>query len=169
MRLRLIACVLLLASLYATSAMAKDYERNDVSSRELGVLLARTSFASAPFATLVRGVARRHTRFFYVATEVMLGTTFKPAFYGSLGGAMGIESAEDAYQPVRGYLEVGVTGQWSQSSIFELLNIHLESGVRLQLKTTVRPHMYAHAGARLMTSFKTYGLGLTFGVGWTFD
>ncbi len=169
MNVRLVVMMCLATVLWATPASARDYDRNDVSGREIGLMIARTSLQGGPFAMLVRGVARRHTRFFYVAGEVMLGTTLEPTFYGSGGVAVGIETAEDAYKVKRGYAEVGVTGQWSRSSVFELLNLHVEVGLRLQLQTTDRPHLYAYVGTRVMTSFSTYGVGLASGVGWTFD
>ncbi|MCO4760233.1 MAG: hypothetical protein KC502_01935 [Myxococcales bacterium] len=162
----LIALVCMLAPQTGT---AKDYDRNDVSAREIGLMIARTSLQGGPFATLVRGAARRHTRFFYVGTEVMVGTTFEPTIYGSFGVLAGVETAQDSYKKVRGYAEVGASAQWSRSTVFEVLNLHLETGVRLQLHTVSRPHMYTHVGLRVMSSFRTYGVGLVGGMGWTFD
>ena len=164
-----IAAVLCALALWSVDAHAGDYERNDVSGREVALVGGRVPANDGPFGVTFRGVARRHTRFFYLAAELETGVTFRPGAYVAFGGAVGVETADNAYTRIRGYGQVGVAGQWSHTSPYEALVFHVELGARVQLQTNVRPHSYAFVGTRVNSNFKQYGVSLAAGVGWTFD
>ncbi len=168
---RLGARLVLLAALVGlpSLAWAGDYDRNLVAGRELGLYVQRTAVSGGPVSFLLRGTARRHVRYFYLGTELQLGATSRPGLYFSGGLAAGLETADTAYRPVRGYVEMGVSGQWTHSTLFEAFVFHTETGVRVLLQSNVRPHMYFHIGLRASTNFSTYGVGVATGVGWTFD
>ncbi|MBP46740.1 MAG: hypothetical protein CMH53_02265 [Myxococcales bacterium] len=166
---RLQLFVLASSMLLCSSVWAGDYERNDVSARELGLVSGRFSAGDAPFGFTLRGAARRHTRFFYLAVELEAGATLRPGGYVALGGAVGLETAADAFTRLRGYAQLGVAGQWSHSSLHEVLLFHLEVGARIQLQSNVRPHSYLFVSSRASTNFNDYGAALALGVGWTFD
>ena len=192
--IRNLSLIILLLSL-PYSAFALDYDRNEVVSRELALggmmapfdidprppvacpydkRLVCESYNSKPVGFFIRGSARRHRRNFYVGAEAQLGLTlpldsFGPHPWVGVGGAVGVETADNGWARVRGYSELGVGIYFANSSITDMLNFFFEVGGRYQLRVFDRPHFLLHLGIRGMTSFSELGLQVAAGVGWTFD
>ncbi|MBI5611154.1 MAG: hypothetical protein HY902_19935 [Deltaproteobacteria bacterium] len=191
---RLALPVALLAILLPPStAYALDYDLNDLADRELGIggALAPTDVdprgpakcptssaicanVTQPFGTLLRGTARRHRGHLYMSTELLLGLTWPtgslPAHpWFAVGGAIGAETAADGYARVRGYGEFGADIVWTNSSVFDILHVFTEVGLRLQVQQYGRPHTLLFLGARALSNLDRIGLGIFGGVGFTFD
>ena len=187
------AC-LIVALFAATPCHAGDYERNDVAGRELGAFVGilpadldprpqgpcpknntqTCRFVTLPLAMAVRGAARRHVRGFYLGTEIVLGASLPAAPYGSSlvvggGGMIGVESADDSFKRFRAYAEMGIELMSAGTKVGDWLHIFLEGGMRYQTQTFQRPHSYLFTAVRALNNFNHFGLGLTAGMGWTFD
>lgn len=183
-----------LALLIPSLAWAGDYDRNDLSARELAVM----PFVSAadidpglpgpctpgktavcqrvvqPVGLLLRGTARRHLRQFYGSGEILIGATaptdgFSTGPWIGGGAAIGLESATDGFRKLRWYGELGADLSFTNTSLGDLLNFFLEGGMRFQVQQFDRPHVYLHLGMRVSNNFRHFGYGLAGGVGWTFD
>jgi hypothetical protein len=150
-------------------ALALDYDRNDVRGRELGIVTLIAPVADNPVGVALRGTARRHMRRLYVGLEAQLGATLLPGPWLLLAGAVGAETADDAWQPLRGYAEAGVGALYAHTQVFDVLVFHGEAGVRYQLQSFERPHVLVHLGLRGMYNFTTIGAQVVTGIGWTFD
>ncbi len=148
---------------------AGDYDRNDVLSRELGFGAMMLPVDGSPVALMVRGSARSHVRRFYFGTEVSAGFVLDVRPLLTVGTMIGLESADDAWQPLRAYAEVGAGLFWANTGPLELLNFHAEAGVRYIVTSFRRPHLSLHMGARALTSLARFGGTITCGVQWTFD
>ena len=181
-------------ALVGRPAFGGDYDRNEVSARELAVAVAIlpddldrrpagpctgvptkncSNFIQA-FGAVVRGTARRHRGNLYVGTEAWLGLHVpQQQFSGGpvigVGGSVGWESAADGFRRLRGYVEGGVGLMWSGTAPSDLLKFHGEFGMRYQVQQFDRPHTYLHIGARAMTNFNNFGGTMVTGVGWSFD
>ena len=179
----------------AQPALARDYDRNDVAEREIAVgfglspvdidTRAPIYCSDAPSKTCeanvqranvltVRGTARRHIRHFYMALEAELGATLPagvlPAHpWLAGGGAVGLESANNAWDAWRGYAEIGVLAIWADTRLAEALAFTGEAGIRFQTSTADRPHTLLSLGLRGMYNFSYVGVMGFAGVGWTFD
>lgn len=191
----LVALALLLATV---PARALDYDRNDVIGRELslGFLLSPTDLRECPDGTrrfetkackaavpptpvqpaglVLRGTARRHQRWFYVATELQAGLLFPVADHGArpwleVAGAAGAETAHDGYEKLRGYGELGVALLYAHTRLSDTLAFFAEGGMRYQVRTYERPHWLLHIGVRAMHNFSQLGLLVHAGLGFTFD
>ncbi len=183
-----------LALCVAQSALAGDYDRNDVQAREVGLFVgilpadqdlrpqgpcisdkAQTcKFVTLPLAATVRGTARRHVRNLYFGTEVIVGITAPAAPYNTglvlgAGAKVGLETAEDGFKRLRGYGEFGVDILYAGTKVVDWLNFFVEGGMRYQVLTYERPHTHLYLAARGMSNFSHLGIGLTAGLGWTFD
>lgn len=183
-----------LTLLIPTVAWAGDYDRNDVSARELAIM----PFVSAadidpglagpctpgkasicqhvvqPMGLLLRGTARRHLRQFYGSGEVLIGATaptdgFSAGPWIGGGAAIGLESATDGFRKMRWYGELGADLAFTNTTLGDLLNFFLEGGMRFQVQQFDRPHVYLHLGMRISNNFRHFGYGLASGIGWTFD
>lgn len=175
-------------------AWAGDYDRNDLSARELAVMpfispadidpeLAKPCTAGKaticqhvvqPIGLLLRGTARRHRRQFYGSGEVLIGATAPTDGFSAMpwiggGAAIGMESATDGFRKLRWYGELGGDLAFTNTSLGDMLNFYLESGMRFQVQQFDRPHVYLHLGMRVTNNFRHFGYGLVGGVGWTFD
>ena len=199
-RLRYTARVLrflaiLVGVLCAAPAFALDYDRNDIADREIsfgmgltdvdvntasaGACLAdrsRTCYPnfSRPSVFVVRGMARRHTRFLYVGGGMELGLTFPVDTYPvhpwvGLTGVAGVETANTGWERLRGYIEVGALVAWANTQVTEVAKASVEVGVRYQIRDNVRPHMQLMASLRGMTNMSHIGVMGFAGVVWTFD
>lgn len=127
-----------------------------------------------PIVLFVRGTARRQTRFFYVAGEAQVGVTFPSGGFSArpwlaLGGAVGAETADDAWEKVRGYGELGTSLVYAHTRLADVLNFFVEGGLRYQVRSFERPHTLLHIGMRVLSNFSHVGYALQAGVGWTFD
>ena len=127
-----------------------------------------------PIGLLLRGTARRHLRQFYASGEVLVGATsptdgFSAGPWLGGGAAIGLESATDGYRRLRWYGELGADLAFTNTSLGDMLNFYLESGMRFQVQQFDRPHVYLHLGMRVSNNFRHFGYGLAAGVGWTFD
>ena len=161
--------VLLLALLAPGVSQAGDYDRNVVLSRELGVGAMMLPVQDAPVAIFARATARKHLRYLYFGGEFSAGLVLdiRPMF--SVAGAIGLESANDAWQPLRAYGEAGAGLFWANTSPRELLNLHLEAGVRYLMHAYRRPHLSIHMGVRALTNFARPGGTVVCGATWAFD
>ncbi len=188
-----IGLVLLAALAVPNLAQALDYDLNDLAGREIGIggALAPTDVdlraavkcpagktncdnITQPFGTVLRGTARRHRGHLYMATEALLGLTWPtgslPAHpWIGVGGALGFETAADGFARVRGYGELGADIVWTNTTVFDVLHVFTEFGLRLQVQQFGRPHTLLFLGARAMTNLDHIGLGMFGGVGFTFD
>lgn len=127
-----------------------------------------------PIVLFVRGTARRQTRFFYVAGETQVGLTFPSAGFNAgpwlaLGGAVGVETVDDAWQRLRGYGEFGTQLTYTNTRLADMLSFSVEGGMRYQLQSFERPHTLVHIGLRVLSNFRHIGYALQAGIGWTFD
>lgn len=176
LRPRLAWAMLLLASLLlSTSAHALDYDRNDVVLRGVGL-----GFALAPITpvcrtcsgspvSFVRGVAGRQTRFLYVDIEAQVGVVFNGHPWLGLGGAVGGETADNAFVRLRGYAEAGVAMIWMSNKLSDTLAFSGEVGLRYQVRSYSRPHTLLYIGARGLTNFNHLGGMVLGGLMWSFD
>ena len=123
----------------------------------------------APVALMARGAARRHDRRFYFGTEASLGLVLDIRPMITVGTMIGLETADDAWQPLRAYAETGVSMFWANTGPLELLNFHAEVGVRYLVTSYKRPHLSLHMGMRAITSLARFGGTVTCGATWTFD
>ena len=190
-RLLLLFALLLVSQV----ALARDYDRNDVAERELSIGYGLSPMdidtrgpvfcSDAPAKTceanvartevfVVRGVARRHLRNFYLAVEAEVGASLPNAGFPvhpwlSGGGMTGLETSGNAWDRWRGYGELGVLAIWADTRLAETLCFTGEAGIRYQVSTSERPHMLVHLGARVMYNFSYVGVMSFAGVGWTFD
>jgi len=131
-------------------------------------------YVTQPFGTLLRGAARRHRGHLYTGTEILLGLTWPtgslPAHpWLGVGGTLGFETAADGYARVRGYGELGADLVWTNTSVFDVLHVFTEFGLRMQVQQFGRPHTLLFLGARVMSNLQHVGMGLFGGVGFTFD
>lgn len=187
------ASLLLACLMAASSALALDYETNDVSVRELALggmyapvdvdlrVKARCPGSTAvcanvsqPFGAFVRGAARRHRRYFYLGWELQAGVLTPTATSGSrpwifAGGVAGGETAANSYAPLRGYAEAGLGGAWANTRLGDTMQIFVEGGVRYRIATLLRPHWTLHAGVRGISNFSLFGTQIHVGLGWAFD
>jgi hypothetical protein len=150
-------------------ASAGDYDRNDVLSRELSFGAMMLPVERSPVALMARGAARRHDRRFYFGTEASLGLVLDIRPLLTVGTMIGLETAQDAWQPLRGYVEAGASLFWANTGPRELLNFHLEAGIRYLVTSYRRPHLSLHMGVRALTSLARFGGTVTCGATWTFD
>jgi hypothetical protein len=181
--------------LLASPAYARDYDRNLVAEREVSVgfglspmdLDTRVPQACAGSKTTtcaeniaranvitVRGSARRHQRNFYLGGELELGAVLPASGFGThpwigLGGTIGLETSNNAWDRLRGYGELGVLGAWADTRIAEILCFTSEVGVRYQVDTSARPHVLLHLGVRGLYNFSHVGVMSFAGMSWTFD
>lgn len=162
-------CLTIACALPAGRAHAGDYDRNDVSGRSLGLLVLSLPIAGAPLGVLAHGVARKHNGFLVLGSELAAGVATDGRAVLTGGAVVGVESAADAWQPVRGYGEVGASVFWAQTGLFEALTMHVEGGVRYQLKAYGRPHLLLSVGLRLLTNFGRVGWAAPVALLWTFD
>ncbi len=173
----LLTVVLLVAGLATVepSASALDYERNDVSGRFLGFGITRAPVkaecrtCSPPLAAFLRAFASRHRRYLYVAAEAQAGALFDGRPWLGVGGAMGLETADNAFVAIRGYGELGVNLTYMNSIVADYLDGHTEFGIRYQVRDFARPHMTIQGGLRLGSNFSHFMAAITLGVLWTFD
>lgn len=167
-----VAACLLLA---ARPAQALDYERNDIVVRGLGVgfavapIKAPCRTCSAPAVSFIRGVASRQTRFLYFSAETQLGVMFDGGPWLSLGGAVGAETADNAFVKLRGYGEIGTAFTYMNTSIYDYLMFSVEAGLRYQVSDYDRPHSMLYIGARLFTNIQNVSGMVHGGLMWTFD
>jgi len=178
----------------AAPAHAGDYDRNDVSGRELAAwfavlptdrdprkpgpcITAKTQtcqFVTLPLAFGVRGSARRHARQTYLGVEALIGVSAPPSPYDAsiaigVGATLGVETADDAYRRLRGYGELGIDVLYAGTRVNDWVTVFAEAGMRYQAIAYERPHTYLHIGARITNNFVHFGGHLSAGVGWTFD
>lgn len=172
---------------------ALDYDRNDVRARELSLMgLLSTAdvdprspgkctakskntclFVTQPFAVVVRGAARRHTRHLYIGTELLAGMTLPTDLEGphpllGVGGMAGAETAADGRR-LRGYAELGAQIVWTATRLFDMLNFYGEVGARYQVMNYDRPRMHLGLGARALNNLERSGFAVNISLGWTFD
>ncbi len=177
-----------------TIAMAGDFDRNELSGRELSAGFAAWPDdmdlrPSAPCSStskvqcvnqslgvgpIVRGAARRHRGNLYVASEAVVGVRLPDGQFSAfpvlgVGAGVGWETAADSYKRLRGYGEFGLGLVYGGTRVSDLLKVHLEAGLRYRVQTYERPHTYLHIGVRAMTNFAHVGAALAAGVGWAFD
>ena len=189
-------CLILLAIfLFAQPALARDYDRNDVAERELSFGFGLSpvdvdtrppvACVSDPLKTCeanvtrtemvaIRGTARKHLRFFYLAGEVEVGATLPNGDFPAHpwlagGGAVGLETSNNAWDRLRAYGELGILALWADTRLAESMAFTGEVGMRFQVKSTDRPHVLLHVGLRAMYNFSYLGIMSFAGVGWTFD
>lgn len=151
------------------SSLAGDYDRNAVMARELSLCAMRMPVEGAPIGATVRGTARSHLRYTYLAAEAQLGISTDLRPIAQAGGAFGLETADDDWQPIRGYSELGVGLFWARSGLSDLLLFHLEAGARYMVRSFERPHLKLHMGMRASTNLGRLGFTLVTGVSWSFD
>ena len=164
------AALLVTALLLAPGlAQAGDYDRNVVLSRELGVGAMMLPLDGAPVAFLARATARSHVRHFYFGGELSAGFVLDVRPMVSTAATIGMESADNAWEPLRAYGEAGGGLFWAMSSPRELLNFHIEGGVRYLVRSYRRPHLSLHMGVRALTNFGHAGGTVICGATWTFD
>lgn len=191
---RLAATIAVAAAGLTRPAWAGDYDRNDLSARELagtamvmpddlderapGPCVGNTKLTcpnqSLALGMAVRGSARRHRGNFYVGTEAWLGMHFPQAQFSAgpvigVGGLAGAETAADGYRRLRGYGEVGIDVLYAGTRVSDVFKVFTEFGLRYQTQTFDRPHSYLHIGSRISTNFNHFGIGMAVGMGWTFD
>lgn len=181
--------------LVPVAALGSDYDRNVVAERALalGAGIApvdvdpapptpcaddknRNCVAniSQPGVVFLRGSARRHIRRFYVGVEVELGATTPRATFGvhpwlAGGASIGLETADNGWDRLRGYGELAVLAIWANTRIGETLTFAAETGVKWQLASTSRPHLLLHLGVRGLYNFSHLGAVAVLGAAWTFD
>lgn len=179
----------------ASPAQARDYDRNDLAERELSVGFglspmdvdtrspvvcandpSRNCLENVARAEIIviRGTARRHIRDFYMAAEAELGASLPVAEFPvhpwlAVGGAVGFETADNGWDRLRGYAEIGALGIWANTRLAEQLAFTAEGGVRYVLSSTERPHVLLHLGLRGLYNFSYFGVMSFAGVSWTFD
>lgn len=171
LRLRLVLCGVLLGASATLSPPAHglDYDRNDVRARELGLGTVLAPVAGRPLGLFVQGTARRHRRSIYLSTQLQLGALLGGLPWVHLAGAVGMETADDAWVRVRGYGELGTGIIFANTRLSDTLAFFGEVGVRYQIRAFARPHLLLHAGLRGMTNFSHAGVQAQVGVAWTFD
>ncbi len=167
--IRLTLCCLLAGLSWPTAGHGLDYDRNDVRARELGVNTLIAPINGAPLGLLVHGTARRNKRHLYLAMELQLGALVDHHPWVQLGGAVGGETADDAWTRLRGYGEVGTALIYANTKVADTLAFFGELGVRYQLRAFERPHLQVTGGLRGMTNFSHLGLLAQVGLAWTFD
>ena len=123
----------------------------------------------APVAFLARATARSHIRHLYFGGEVSAGLVLDIRPLVSAGAMIGVESADNAWEPLRFYGEVGGGMFWAMTSPRELLNFHIEGGMRYLVRSFRRPHLSLHMGVRALTNFGHAGGTIICGATWTFD
>ncbi len=187
--------VLVVVLLFAQPALARDYDRNFVTERELSLgfglspvdldtripvacvgAKTQTCASNMVRAALLaaRGTARHHQRYFYLGGELEAGLVLPASGLGpnpwfAVGGAIGLETSNNGWDRWRGYGELGVLVNWADTRIAEMLCFTSEIGVRYQLDTSQRPHTVLHLGARALYNFSYVGVMSFAGVSWTFD
>ncbi len=162
-------CALAFALCLSPRAEGLDYDRNDVLGRELGLFAGSLPIDGRPLGLGVRGVARRHTRFLTLGTEVILGATSAPRPLIGVTALLGAETSDNAWDRLRGYGEFGFGMMWANNELFDLLSFHLEGGMRILIQDASRPHLSLTLGVRLSTDFSGVGLAFLTGMAWAFD
>ncbi len=157
------------ALLLAPAAQGLDYDRNDVLGRELGFFAGSLPIDGRPLGLAVRGVARRHTRFLTLGTEVLIGATSAPRPLIGVMALLGAETSDNAWDRLRGYGEFGFGLMWANNELFDLLSFHVEGGTRILIQDAARPHLSLTLGMRLSTDFSGVGFAFLTGMSWAFD
>jgi hypothetical protein len=168
---RRIAALWLISALLLVPAtvQATDYERNDVSSRALGITATIVPVSNKPLAMLVHGAARKHNRFLVLGTELLAGIAFDGRPVLIAGGFVGLESTDSGWTKIRGYGEIGANFMYADSRLIEALIFRVEGGLRYQFQTHARPHWQMQFGARVMTNFSHTGWAFPVSIVWVFD
>lgn len=159
----------------ARPSPALDYDRNDVLTRGIGMgfavapIRATCYTCSAPLASFVQGTAGRQTRFLFVATEVQLGMVFNGHPWLSVGGLTGLETADNAFVPLRGYGQIGVAFTYMSNVLADVMVFSAEAGLRYQARSYSRPHTLLYLGVRALSNLG-HSTGMVHGgLMWTFD
>jgi hypothetical protein len=162
----LLACA---ATLWPKSAGATDYERNDVSSRALGLTTMLVPVAGGPLGMLAHGAARKHNRFLVIGTELLAGAAFDGRVVLMAGGMIGLESTDSGWTRIRGYAELGADFMYAQSRLSDTLVFRAEAGVRYQFRAYTRPHWQLQLGISAMSNFSHLGWAFPASLVWVFD
>lgn len=166
---RALAGCLVLGLLWAAPASARDYERNEVAGRAVGLLIGALPIQNAPLGVLAQVGARKQSRWLTLGTQLAVGGHTDGNIALMAGGIVGVESTSTDFAPLRGYGELGINLFYAGTKLGDTLTFHAEGGIRWLLAAHSRPHFGLHLGLRVMTNFNHLGWAVPIGVHWTFD
>jgi hypothetical protein len=161
----------------ASVAQARDYDRNDVAVRGLGVVLGvapvdKTTGCKScaqPVAGVLRGMAAQQRRHLYIGGEVMLGMLEDARPWLSGGALIGLETASSAQEKLRAYAEFIASLGYYDARLADILSFAVEAGLRYQVRDYVRPHMLVTLGVRGGSNLNRGFAMVHAGLLWTFD
>ncbi|MCB9738119.1 MAG: hypothetical protein H6747_02550 [Deltaproteobacteria bacterium] len=166
---RALAGVFALAVLWAAPASARDYERNEVAGRAVGLLIGALPMENAPLGVMAQVGARKQSRWLTLGTQLAIGGHTGGNIALMAGGFAGLESTATDFAFLRGYCEAGVNLFYAGTRLSDTLTFHVEGGIRWLLIAHSRPHLGLHLGLRVMTNFNHLGWAVPVGLHWTFD